>query len=222
LLKPDLPERQSEGQALHKGLNRQQIVSEAIAIADTEGLDAVSIRHIAASLKARPMSLYTHIGSKNELLDEMANEVIGEIIVSDPLPKNWRKALSLIARSSHEAFVSHPWVLEVLGRKAHQGPNALHHAEQLLSAIAPLNLTSANAWAALYVVDDYTVGHAWRVLHARGPRHNFPLADPATFPRLATALRDSADRGNETFETGLEAVLDGLETRFTHKTPKSR
>lgn len=198
------------------GLTSAEVVRSAIAIADREGLDAVSIRRVAAHLHARPMSLYTYIASKEDLLALMADEIVAEIIVREALPGDWREALRRIARLSHTALVSHPWVLEISGRRPHLGHNALHHAEQLLAAVAPLGLEPGAAWAVVYLVNDYTLGHALRVAHAKEESpHNYPMFNPSEFPYLAEALAAGGpERGLATFEAGLDAVLDGIERRL--------
>src|SRR3954449_4175411 len=91
-------------------LSREAIVAAALALADAEGLDAVSIRRVAAALGARPMSLYTHIAAKDDLVDLMADAVVGEVLVEDP-PAGWRAALGAMAERSWRTFVAHPWLL---------------------------------------------------------------------------------------------------------------
>ncbi len=206
----------AEQRSAPSGLTRAAIVRAAIAIADEEGLDAVSIRRVAARLEARPMSLYTYIASKEDLLELMANEIVAEVVVAGELPGDWRDALRLIARRSHAAFVAHPWVLELSGRRRHLGHSAVRHAEQLLTAIEPLGLAVEDAWTVVYIVGDYTLGHALRVAHAtREPNVQYPKFEPSAFPRLAQALEAGGQqRGEATFDAGLEAVLDGIERRF--------
>jgi AcrR family transcriptional regulator len=197
-------------------LSRQAIVGAAIDIADSEGLVAVSIRHVAARLGARPMSLYTYIAAKEDLLALMADEITGEVILSDPLPGNWRAALGMITRRSHEVFVAHPWVLEIAGRRAHLGRNAVRHAEQLLTAVAPLGLSAADAWGVLYIVNDYTLGHAMRVTQlSKEPGVGYPQFDVAVAPHLARAVPTAElRRDRDSFEMGLDTVLDGIERRY--------
>lgn len=187
-----------------------------IKLADEAGLDAVSIRSLAGVLQTRPMSLYTYIASKDDLLALMADAVVAEVILPGALSADWRQALRAIARRSHETFVAHPWVLEIAGRRPDLGVNALAHAEQMLEAIAPLRLDASRAWAVLFVVNDYTLGHALRMAGARRePGIGFPAFDPEAFPRLASAAEAGAQgRGEETFEAGLEAVLAGVERTF--------
>src|SRR4051794_41896312 len=92
------------------GLSRDGIVAAALSLADAEGLDAVSIRRVAAALGARPMSLYTHIAAKDDLVDLMADAVVGEVLIDDP-PAAWRGALRVMAGRSWRAFVAPPRLL---------------------------------------------------------------------------------------------------------------
>jgi AcrR family transcriptional regulator len=198
------------------GLTREAIVAAAIAVADAEGLDAVSIRRVAGDLGVRPMSLYTHIASKDDLLDLMVNEVIAEAIVPEPLPEDWRAAMREIAVRSHDTFVAHPWTLQAFSQRPRVGPNALRHAEQSGAAVAGLGLDPRTAATLLAVVDDYALGHAMRAIftpHEAKLRElldeTLRSADPGDFPHL-TASRGAIPR-DDSFELGLEALLDGLE-----------
>ncbi|MEX5636096.1 TetR/AcrR family transcriptional regulator [Parafrankia sp. FMc2] len=198
-------------------LNRDVVVGAAIALADHEGLDAVSVRRIATDLGVRPMSLYTHIATKDDLVRLMVDEVVSEIIIHEELPEDWRAALGRIAHSSHAALAAHPWMLQASTRSGMLGPNALRHAEQLIAAVAPLRLDPADAWAVAGIVNDYTLGHALRIAHpaADTEQRPYPTIDPAVFPHLARALHArTPDRDDATFTTGLDTVLDGIERRF--------
>ena len=84
-------------------LTRSDVVQAALDIADAAGLEAVSIRRVAAALDVRPMALYSHIASKDDLVALMLHEVSGRLIVPEPLPGDWRAALRLIARRAYDA-----------------------------------------------------------------------------------------------------------------------
>jgi AcrR family transcriptional regulator len=180
---------EDEDQPAAGGLSRHAVVQAAVAIADAEGIAAVSIRRVAARLGARPMSLYTYIASKDDLLDLMIDEVVGDVLVPEPLPEDWRDALTEIARRSHDGFVAHSWALAAFGNRVRTrvGPNVQRHAEQSFAALAVLDLSHKDARSVLEIVDDYTIGHALRVV----------------------ILGDA-----QPFEAGLETVLDGIEQRF--------
>ena len=213
LLEPDLVDARPRS-----GLSTQAIVDTAIAIADIDGLDAVSIRRVAAILEVRPMSLYTHIVSKDELLALMANELIGTTIVDDPLPDDWREALALTARRGFRMFASHPWLLALFARRPRHGPNAARQARQLASAVAGLRLPPDDMWTLLSIVNDYVLGHAMRVA-TTGSTSDLVASlgedDRATLPEVSALARTEEMRlAGDVFERGLQAVLDGVEQRF--------
>lgn len=202
-----------------QGLTRARIVATALALADEEGLDAVSIRRVAAQLEARPMSLYTHIASKDDLIALMFDAVSGELLVPEPLPQDWREALRAIARRSHQAYVTHSWMLHAFGRGPRVGPNQLRRAEQSAQAVAGLDLDPRDAWTALQIVHEWSMGHA---LHAITLREDDRLeadlrarVDAKSYPAMTKVF--PSGRGASAapaFDDALEVVLDGIERRF--------
>jgi AcrR family transcriptional regulator len=205
------------------GLSAQAIVDAAIKVADQDSLDAVSIRRVAALLGVRPMSLYTHIASKDELIVRMTNELIG-LMLLDPLPAgDWRTQLSAIARNAHATFVAHPWALAAFARRLPPGPNATGYAKQLARAVAELDLAADDMWTMLGIVNDFVLGHALRVETAGVARDldaGLTSTDLAELPELAALPNvDDARRSADSFETGLQTVLDGVAMRFASSAP---
>ena len=200
------------------GLSRSRVIAAAIGIADAEGLEAVSIRRVAAALDARPMSLYSHIASKDDLVALMLDAMSGEMLVSGPLPDRWRDALHAIATRAYATYVAHPWMLSAFSRGTRVGPNMLRRAEQSAAAVASLDLDPPDAWVALSIVHEWTIGHALHVVTLREDeelRGRLQDADPASFPRMSRVFDARASRpGDATFELALQAVLDGIERRF--------
>jgi AcrR family transcriptional regulator len=202
-----------------RGLTRDTIVAAAVAIADREGLRAVSIRRVAGELGIRPMSIYTHIASKDDLVDLMLDEVIGEVLLPEPLPDDWREALRRLAHRSHDAFLAHTWTLEAFGQRPRFGPNTLRHVEQSIAAASRTGLGPEATSIILAVVDEYTLGHAMRVLLVPDEDalretidQMLRAADPDAFPHLAQATAGALLGPREgAFEAGLEALLDGFE-----------
>jgi AcrR family transcriptional regulator len=207
-----------EARAVRGGLSTQAIVDTAIAIADVDGLDAVSIRRVAAILEVRPMSLYTHIVSKDELLSLMANELMGTLIVEPPLPDDWREALSLIAHRCFRMYASHPWLLALLARRPRPGPNVTRQAKQLARAVESLRLPPDEMWTLLSIFNDYILGHALRVATTGVTNdfvENLSERDRAELPEVSALVRtEETRRSGEVFELGLQVVLDGVERRF--------
>ncbi len=203
---------------------RDKLVAAAVALADREGLAAVSIRRVAAELAVRPMSIYTYITSKDELLELMAEAVVSEVLVTQPLPSDWRAAVEAIAIQSHHVFIAHRWLAAISQQRSDLGTNALRHAEQLLTAIAPLALPAEEAWEVLFLINDYTLGHALRVAHAPPPTAgNYPPFDTQQFPHLARTLHGARRRSDDTFLAGLGRILDGIANALrSASTPERR
>lgn len=193
-------------------LSVERIVAAGLDLADGDGLGAVSIRRIAHELDARPMSLYTHIASKDELLDLMADEIIGRVADTPVVPNDWREAISGLARRLHEAFVMHPWLALAFRERRQPGPHTQRYAQHLAAAIAPLGLSPEAGWTLLGIINDYTLGHAMRVATAGHARALEGAAGLANLEAL-TAVNDARADANS-FERGLATVLDGIHARF--------
>ncbi len=222
----------ARGEAAQKApaLSREGIVAAAIAIADAEGLAAVSIRRIATELSARPMSLYSHIERKDDLIDLMVDEVMAGALLSGPVPGDWREALRQIADRSRAMVSDHPWMIGAAIHRPMLGPNALRHIDQSLEAVASLDLPPARKRAALLAIDTYTLGFAgWEVRStvakkrgrdAAASRRSDALAAyveaqaaSGEYPNLAklSGAELRLDVGAESFEVGLEWLLAGIE-----------
>jgi AcrR family transcriptional regulator len=177
-------------ETLKPDVRRRAIVDAAIALADSEGLVAVTMRAVAGRLGVGTMTLYSYVEAKDELLDLMLEELSGEMLLDEPVPSDWREALTAIAKRTRAVLEAHPWMFKAATREPGLGVNFLRHVEQSRAAVASLALDNEATAAILAAVDDYTLGHA---LRARVRR------------RLA---RPQPDAG---FERGLEWLLDGIE-----------
>lgn len=209
------------------GLTRDAIVAAALAIADGEGLEAVSIRRIAAELGTRPMSLYTHIETKDELIDLMIDEVLGEAVLPGEVPEDWREALRRIARSTRAAARAHPWMIAMTFRRPPLGPKALRHIDQSLAAVASLPIPFERKRAVLLAIDTYTLGYVrWEVKISpakQGGGDDHPSHEQidaylreqvasGDYPHLAEVTKRELTFGvkPESFEAGLEWLLAGI------------
>jgi AcrR family transcriptional regulator len=216
-------------------LSRGAIVATAIEIADADGLEAVSIRRLATKLDARPMSLYSHIERKGDLIDLMVDEVMAGAILPDDLPRgDWRDTLRQIARRTREMARAHPWMIATAFARPTLGPNALRHIDQSLGAVSSLPLAPERKRAVLLAIDTYTLGFVrWEVMTPvdnagrcaafteEAPSGKeidaYIVAQAASgkYPHLSEFIGKNKDITlgvkAERFEVGLEWLLAGIE-----------
>ena len=200
-------------------LRAEAIIEAAIRIADSEGLQAVSIRRVAAELNARAMSLYDHIDNKDDLLAAMGEEVTGEALIEGPMPGEWREALALISRRVYVMLVAHPWLVAIAPiQQRRLGPNAVKSAKQYVEALEPLGLESSELWLIAGTVNDYVLGHAHRAAN-RPPggklQDSIPESELQETPELISLPDSFRSRASiERFQRGLQIVLKGIEAEL--------
>jgi AcrR family transcriptional regulator len=220
-------------------LSRDQIVRAAIAVADAEGAEAVSMRRIARELNAGTMSLYWHIGSKEELLDLMLDEVQAETRIPEP-SGDWRADLRELACNTRTALHRHRWMMDFMGGRPPMGPKSLQGLERALAALDGLGLGAAEAITIVMTVSTYVLGAVLReVQEIKGEAYQSAelagLSDAqreAAVAEFVARLRatgryrhlaamidsgvdpDSPQTRQARFEFGLDCLLDGIAARL--------
>jgi AcrR family transcriptional regulator len=213
--------------------SREEIVATALYLADNEGFDAVTMRRVASELGLGTMSLYWYVESRDDLLDLMFDEIMGEQLLPEPVPSDWRDALRAIAHAAKKTYERHPWLGGRMGDRPGFSPNMIRHAEQSMAAVAGLGLDPVSSMQVLQAVDDYVIGHITRTQarNALGDKVGFAKDDydqlfvpwlervfaSGDFPHLAAMHEHPegfAAMVTDTFDPGLEFVLDGIELRF--------
>ena len=218
----------SGGRGPQPSLSVDAIVTAAVALADAEGVDAVSMRRIAAELGAGTMSLYRYVETKDDLLDLMADQVMGEDGPGGPRTGEWRTDLRRIAVDYRRLMLRHPWVLPIAASRPPLGPNNLRRTEHLLGVLDGLGLTIAAMSGLTGTVLGFVRGVVLTEIaetevarrtgldedHYRrsvGPYLTDVLA-AGEHPLLArfVALADHDPDPDRSFLWGLERVLDGV------------
>ena len=137
--------------------SRADIAQAAIAVADAEGIDAVSMRRVARELGLGTMSLYHYVRGKDELIDLMGDAILGGQLVDDAeLRKGWRRALSAIAIATRRNFERHPWIIGAMQPRprAVPGPNSLRHFDQSVAAVAEIDVDVKTKMEIVALIDD--------------------------------------------------------------------
>jgi AcrR family transcriptional regulator len=217
------------------GLTLGQIVVAAVALADREGLSALSMRRVASELGVGTMSLYRYVPGKGELLDLMLDHVNGVPDgAPDPRSLSWRRALEEMAWGIWDLYQAHPWLLHVNQSRPVLGPNSLAGFNHVLAGLADLDLDGRDGVALILAVESYVVGTARAFLlrqqaaeesgvsdeefwAAQGPMLTKAMAT-GDYPEVAGLPEDAFTiSGREALEFGLRALLDGLESFLAAK-----
>lgn len=199
-------------------LSRARIVEAAAELVDTEGLEAVSTRRLAAALGVSGPSLYNHFRTKDEILEAVADAVSARVDLSmfeAPGP-DWRGALHAWAHSYRDALSDHPNIVPVLARGPGRRPAGLRLADAVFGAMTAAALASAQATRIGALMRYFILGSAVASF-ARGFVDDETAYDPADYPHLGRAHllaehQREVDEG--AFETGLAALLDGLSLQY--------
>jgi TetR/AcrR family transcriptional regulator, tetracycline repressor protein len=206
-------------------LTRQRVVTEALAVIAQDGVQALTMRSLAARLGVVPGALYHHVGNKQQLQDLLLDGVLAEVdfIIDPSLP--WTEQLKVLAHRLRVVLEAHPGIAGILKTRDPLGPHSLALAEALLGPLRAAGFGDREAGLAFFLLVDYTIGFAvsgtptavneQRVRDAaiRTQLHQFFRSlPPDRFPALV-ALGEHVwlDNRDERFTAGLEVLVDGLE-----------
>jgi AcrR family transcriptional regulator len=129
----------SQGRGPVRTLDYVAITAAAIALADADGVDAVSMRKVAGRMDRSPMALYRHIGSKNDLTELMYDAVLGELDLAGIPSGSWQADVSRLAAEIRRLHHAHPWIAR-FGHRPTLGPNAQRFREAGLACVDGLGL----------------------------------------------------------------------------------
>lgn len=219
-----MAKRVNGGDSAPRGrLNRELVLSTAIAIADESGIESLTMRKLGEQLGVEAMSLYNHVANKGDLLNSMVDAVFAEI----ELPSHsddWKSALRKRSVSFRDALSRHPWAIGVKGSGTNPGPATLRHHDRVIAALRNAGFTIAMAAHAFSALDSYIYGFAMQeqslpftteeetaamahILLSQLPTKEFPYLAELTAAHVLTPGYNYADE----FPLGLDLILDGLE-----------
>ncbi|WP_269859229.1 TetR/AcrR family transcriptional regulator [Streptomyces sp. RPT161] len=205
-------------------LSRQKVLHAAVALADENGLEALTMRKLGEAVGVEAMSLYTHVANKEDLLDGMVDLVFGEIDLPSP-HDHWKTAMRQRAVEVRQILSRHRWAIGLMESRSSLGPATLRHHDAVLGCLRKAGFSVALAAHAYSVLDSYIYGFALQ-------ERSLPFDTPASSTELAQAilaqaptdqyphmselvtehiLRPGYDYGDE-FAFGLDLILDGLES----------
>lgn len=213
-------ERQAASDA---GLSTQRVVAEAVRLADSEGVDGLSMRRLAGALGAGAMSLYHYVANKEQLLDAMIDVVFGEIELP-PVGTDWQSAMRRRSVSARQVLARHPWAVGLMESRTSPGPAHLRHREAITACLRRAGFPVLMATHATWLLDSYVYGYALQeaslpfdtageladlvedVFLPQLPADEFPYLNES-----AAALVAAGYDPTEEFVFGLDLILAALE-----------
>ena len=213
-------------------LTPQTVIERALALADAEGLEAVTIRRLAKELGVTPMALYWHFRSKEELLDGMAARIFEEIDPSVDTSGTWQEQMRALLGSMVSVLRAHPSTAILLSTRTASSEGSLRATEVALDILgrggfSPTQATQV-ARHALSTLSNLVSGEPGMVTRdesgeltdaRRRARLFLESLPPERYPRLveaATPLSEGVDPDTY-FAFGLDLLLAGIEAMAARK-----
>jgi AcrR family transcriptional regulator len=224
-------QRSAAGRPVRTPLTRDEIVQAALRIVRVEGIDAASMRRVAAEFETGPSSLYAHVANKDELLQLMFDEMCGTITVPVPDPARWQEQIKELARACYQAMLDHNDLARAALATVPTGPNAMRVSEAMLALMLAGGVPARIAgWALdrifLYITADAYELSIWRghVSSAGTDKETFleqlssdlqayyAELPEETYPHLRKHAAEIVGdiNGTDRFEFGLDMIVGGL------------
>jgi AcrR family transcriptional regulator len=222
---PRTSRRSAPGRPRTAALNREKVLRAAIRLADEKGLDALSMRTLAARLGVEAMSLYNHVANKDDILGGITDLVVAEIDVPEPRA-DWKPAMRKRAISAHDVLLCHPWAAGLFESRRTPSPVQLRYANAILGILLAGGFPIAVAYRAFLTVDSYIYG--FMLQEVNWPRPTEPTREiaerlrpaiPASeYPHVAAVMElithDTSPPSSvrqADFVFGLDLILDALQ-----------
>ncbi|WP_436770849.1 TetR/AcrR family transcriptional regulator [Yinghuangia sp. YIM S09857] len=216
------PERASRGPA--PGYDRDALAAAGIALADAQGLAAVTMRAVADALGAGPASLYRYIATREELVELMVDRAHAGIRLPERTG-DWLADLLALARETRRVTLDHPWLLDATATRTPLGPSTVAYLEHALAAVAEVDVPTRDKLEAIAVLSAVVAALArTEVAQARGGRtipewqqaqaaYLTHVAAAGEHPYLAAAFADQSaepEPVEQLFTRIVTGVLTGL------------
>jgi AcrR family transcriptional regulator len=207
--------------ARRRPLSRDRVLRAAIGLADEGGLESVSMRKLGQVLRVEAMSLYKHVANKDDILDGIADLVVGDFEVPS-IDADWKLAIRGSAISAHQVLLRHPWASSLIESRLDAGPARMGYLDAEIGVLSAAGFTMPLVIRAIMALDSHTYGFvlqemAWSFDTENAPEMAAAFARglPANeYPNLLAMAEMAATTPHGVpadFEFGLDLILDGLE-----------
>jgi AcrR family transcriptional regulator len=200
---------------------REELARRALAIMDAHGSEALTMRRLAEELGMGTMALYRYFPSKDDLMDAAVEIAAPEVLPPEPGAAPWKEQLAELARAWFQAGLRHPSVARERFGRPLQSPGAMRVTDRAIALLVEAGLSKPDAVAAFKALLIHTLGAAAIAASEARPeirqraseRHaSVPAEELPAMASVADELT-AALGGDQAFELGLAALLDGIELR---------
>jgi len=205
-------------------LSSEKIISAALAMADSDGLEGLSMRNLATRLGVKAMSLYNYFDSRESLIDALVERVVAEIIM--PAQRvDWVDGLRQRCLSAYHVLKRHPWASLAIMSRVNTGPAMLSYIEGTLAIAVAGGWSEPDADHIWNALDSYVYGFVAQELkfplepqeYQQAAAAYLPGISSSAYPHfvsLGTQVIDGSYDGLHTLEFGLDCLLEGLRRRY--------
>ncbi len=207
--------------ARRRPLSRDRVLRAAIRLADEGGLESVSMRKLGQVLRVEAMSLYKHVANKDDILDSIADLVVGDFEVPSG-DVDWQTAVRRSAISAHQTLFRHPWASSLIESRLNAGPARQRYLDAMIGVLAAAGFPMPIVIRAIMALDSHTYGFvlqemAWSFDTENAPEmaaafaRSLPAGEYPNLLAMAEMTATAPGGASVDFEFGLDLILDGLE-----------
>ncbi|MDJ0959397.1 MAG: TetR/AcrR family transcriptional regulator C-terminal domain-containing protein [Acidimicrobiia bacterium] len=206
-------------------LNRTRVLEAAVALADRDGIDAVSMRKLGQELGVEAMSLYNHVKNKGDLLDGMVDTILGEIELT-PMEGHWKTAMRTRMLAAREVVIRHQWVPEVLESRPVMTPTMMRYMDSIIGFFREGGVSIDLTHHAMHAIGSRLLGFTQELFDDSDAEQD-PAAAAAMmqqltqFPNIRALTEALLHEGDEIVGAGcdsnfefrftIDLILDGIE-----------
>jgi AcrR family transcriptional regulator len=208
-------------------LTTERVLQAAVAVADQDGLGALTMRRLGAELSVEAMSLYKHVANKEAILDGVVELIVGQIEIPSA-GTQWKQAMRRRAVSARAVLAGHSWAIGLLESRSSPGPATMRYLDAILGNLRSAGFSVDDAVHALWLLDSYVYGHVIQETSLTPRSASPPAAEPTTsvreqatmteYPHLLEVAEHAGTSGYSVdgeFRYGLDLILDALERTAT-------
>ena len=203
---------------VRENLSRERVLRAAIAVADRDGIDSLSMRKLGLELDVKAMSLYNYIANKEELLDAMCDFIVS-LFDSPDINIDWKESLRRSSLSAQKILWKHPWACGLSMSRPNIGSASLMYAETTMGVLRRAGFSTQLTHHALHALDNHLYGSTLQEIGFKLGLESFGPEVAAIymqqrvdkFPYASEIILEATHDHEIEYAFVLDLILDGLE-----------